>query len=158
MVWFGIRGNKAEDERWDFIQGKGCRKNFIGWKKGNKSQSKPESNQGAKKKYLSKIKCFNCHEFRHYATKCPHKKERNRTLGGGEGEAFASQFKIDFTLIACMVNTMMASMWYFDSCASIHMTKGREFFSDLEEKDLHMHIEMGDDGRYNTTKRGTITF
>jgi len=28
------------------------------------------------------------------------------------------------------------------------MIDNKEFFSDLEEKDLHMHIEMGDDGRY----------
>ena len=34
-----------------------------------KSQSKPESSQGGKKKDLSRIKCFNCHEFMHYPTK-----------------------------------------------------------------------------------------
>jgi hypothetical protein len=28
----------------------------------------------------------------------------------------------------------------------------------LEEKDLQMHIEMGDDGRYIATGIGTITF
>lgn len=41
--------------------------------KGNKSQSEVESSQEGKKKDLSKIKWFNCHEFMHYATKCPHK-------------------------------------------------------------------------------------
>ena len=30
--------------------------------------------------------------------------------------------------------------------------------SDLEEKDLQMHIEMGNDGRYSATDIGTITF
>ena len=30
--------------------------------------------------------------------------------------------------------------------------------SDLEEKYLQMHIEMGDDGRYSATNIGTITF
>lgn len=38
------------------------------------------------------------------------------------------------------------------------MTDIKEIFNDLQEKDLQMHIEMGDDGRYNTTKIGTITF
>jgi hypothetical protein len=38
------------------------------------------------------------------------------------------------------------------------MTGDRESFSDLEEKDLIMHIEMGDDGRYSATSIGTITF
>ena len=43
----------------------------------------------------------------------------------------------------------MGSVWYIDSGASFHMIDNKDFFSDLEEKDLHMHIEMGDDGRYS---------
>ena len=47
----------------------------------------------------------------------------------------------------------------WDHCgASFHMTGDKEIFSDLEEKDLQMNIEMGDDGRYNATGIGTITF
>ena len=38
------------------------------------------------------------------------------------------------------------------------MTGCRDFFSDLEEKDLQMHVKMGDDERYNVTKNGTVTF
>ena len=38
------------------------------------------------------------------------------------------------------------------------MTRDKELFSDLKEKDLQMHIEMGDDGRYSATEIGTITF
>jgi hypothetical protein len=38
------------------------------------------------------------------------------------------------------------------------MTRDEDSFSDLEEKDLKMHIEMGDDGRYSATGIGTITF
>jgi len=53
--------------------------------KGNKSQTKPESSHGGKKKDLSEIKLFNCHEFGHYATKCPYKNSRNKTLGGAIG-------------------------------------------------------------------------
>lgn len=34
----------------------------------------------------------------------------------------------------------------------------KNFFCDLEEKDLQMHIELGDDGWYNETGIGTITF
>jgi len=46
---------------------------------------------------------------------------------------------------------MMGSMWYLDSVASFHMDDNKELFNDMEEKDLHMHIEMGDDGSYSTT-------
>ena len=38
------------------------------------------------------------------------------------------------------------------------MTSDKELFSDLEEKDLHIHIEMGEDGRYKVTGIETINF
>eukprot|EP00253_Pinus_taeda_P006984 PITA_06984 len=38
------------------------------------------------------------------------------------------------------------------------MTGDRDLFSDLDEKDLGLHIEMGDDGRYSVTGIGTISF
>ena len=41
----------------------------------------------------------------------------------------------------------MGLVWYLDSGASFHMMGDKELFSELEEKDLQMHIEMGDDGR-----------
>lgn len=57
-----------------------------------------------------------------------------------------------------MANIVMGSMWYLDSGASFHVTICRDFFSDLEEKDLQMHIELGDDGRHSATGIGTVTF
>ena len=36
------------------------------------------------------------------------------------------------------------------------MTGENELFSDLEEKDLEIHIEMGDNGRYSATGLGMI--
>ena len=107
---------------------------------------------------MSKIKCFHCHELRHYATMCPHKKADKKPLGGEAGEAIASQFELDFTLIACMVTSMMGSVWYQDSGASFHMTGNKELFSHSEEKDLQMHIKMGDDGNYSATSIGIVTF
>jgi len=38
------------------------------------------------------------------------------------------------------------------------MMGNKEFLCDLEEKDLQIHIEKGDDGRYNVTDIGTVTF
>ena len=75
-----------------------------------------------------------------------------------DGEALTSQFEFDFSLITCMVYSALGYMWYLDSGASFHMTRDKEIFSDLEEKDLQMHIEMGDNGWYNATYIGTITF
>ena len=50
-----------------------------------------------------------------------------------------------------MASTVMGSMWYLDNGASFHTTGNQELFSSLEEKDIQMHIEMGDNGRYSAT-------
>ena len=74
------------------------------------------------------------------------------------GEALTSQFELDFTLIAFMVTSMMGSVWYLDSGALFHMIDNKEFFSDLDEKGLHMNIEMGDDGRYSVIDVSIVPF
>jgi len=94
----------------------------------------------------------------HYVTNCPSKKSKKESSEGLEGDALASQFEMDFTLIACMVSLMMGCVWYLDSGASFHMTGDKNLFSALEEKDLKMRIEMGDDGWYSTLGMGTVSF
>eukprot|EP00253_Pinus_taeda_P016240 PITA_16240 len=86
------------------------------------------------------------------------KKKNKQAAGSAGGEALASQFELDFSLIACLVSSVMGSVWFLDSGASFHMTGNRDLFSDLEDKDLGVHIEMGDDGRYSATSIGTISF
>jgi hypothetical protein len=112
--------------------------------KGKKFHSKSESK--VKKLDLSKVKYFHCHKHGHLATNYPQKKKNKKVVGVAVGEALASQFELDFSLIACMASSALGSVWYLDSGASFHMTGDKEFFSDLEEKDLKIHIEMGDDG------------
>ena len=53
---------------------------------------------------------------------------------------------------------MMGNEWCLDSGAAFYMNRNKEFFSDLEEKDLQMHIKMGYDGYYSATNIGIITF
>jgi hypothetical protein len=57
-----------------------------------------------------------------------------------------------------MASCASGLLWYLDSGASFHMMGDKESFIDLEEKDIRMHIEMGDDGRYSAIGIGTITF
>ena len=107
---------------------------------------------------MSKIKCFNYHEYGHYATKCSHNKYTKKPSRGVVVEALASQLELDFMIIACLVSLVMGSVWYLDYFSSFHMTGCKDFFSSLEEKDLHMHIEMGNDGRYNSIGIIIVTF
>ena len=124
--------------------------------KGNKFHYNSESK--GKKQDMSKVKCFHCYEHGNLATNCPQKKKNMKVVGPAAGEALASKFELNLSLIACMVSSTLGSVWYLDSGASFHMTGDTKFFSDLEEKDLQMHIEMGEDRRYSDTRIGTITF
>ena len=97
-------------------------------------------------KGISKLKYFHCHNHGNFATNYPQKKKNKKVVGAATGEAFASQFEHEFSLITCMVSSALGSVWYLDSGTSFHITGDKELFSDLEEKDLQMHIKMGDDG------------
>ena len=66
--------------------------------KGKKFPSKYEAK--GKKQDLSKVKCFHCHKHGHFATNYPHKKKKKKDARAAAGEALASQFELDFSLIA----------------------------------------------------------
>lgn len=100
------------------------------------SHSKSDSCQGGKKKDMSKVKCFHYHELGHFSTKYLLKKVSKKPSRGKIGEALASQFELDFTLIAYMVSSVMGSVWYLDNGASFHVAGNKDLFSNLEEKDL----------------------
>jgi hypothetical protein len=104
------------------------------------------------------VKCFHCHKHGHLATNYPHKKNNKKVFGAATGEALASQFELDFSLISCMDSSASGSVWYLDSGTSFHMMGDKDLFSNLDEKDLKMHIDMGDDGRYCAIIISTITF
>ena len=91
--------------------------------KAKMGKSKKSSQSGAKgkKQDMSKVKCFHCHQHGHYATNCPQKKKNKQAAGSAAGEALASQFELDFSLIACLVSSVMGSIWFLDSGASFHM-------------------------------------
>eukprot|EP00253_Pinus_taeda_P021218 PITA_21218 len=126
-------------------------------KKGKNKKASHSSAKG-KKQDMSKVKCFHCHQHGHYATNCPQKKKNKQAAESAAGEALASQFERDFSLISCLASSVMGSVWFLDSGASFHMTGDRDLFSDLNEKDLGVHIEMGDDGRYSAIGIGTVSF
>jgi hypothetical protein len=45
-------------------------------------------------------------------------------------------------------NKTIMSVWYLDSGASYHMMEAWELFKSLMEKDLGIHVELGDDVKY----------
>ena len=71
--------------------------------KGKKHPSKSDAK--GKKKDLSKVKCFHCHELGNFTTNCPKKKKNKKVIGAAAGEALASQFELDFSFISCLVSS-----------------------------------------------------
>ena len=70
---------------------------------GKQKNAKGKKSQGEEgERDLSKINCFHYHEHGHYALNCPQKKASKKEPVVATGEALASQFKLDFTLVhAC---------------------------------------------------------
>jgi len=76
---------KIDDKEKFSLAGKGKKSND------KKAQGKIEYSQngGNKKKDLSKVKCFHCHESGHYATKCPNTKSNKHVVETTKGEAIS---------------------------------------------------------------------
>eukprot|EP00253_Pinus_taeda_P035525 PITA_35525 len=127
-------------------------------KKGKGKASQSKSSQGGKKFDKSKVRLFHCNELGHYATNCPKKKSKKGSSKESDGDALASQFEMDLSLISCMVSSSMGCVWYLDSGASFHMSSDKNIFNTLEEKDLQIWIEMGNDGKFRVSGEGMVVF
>ena len=81
-------------------------------RKGKSKKNASQSGAKGKKQDMSKVKCFHYHQHRHYTTNCPQKKKNKQAAGTVAGEALVSQFELDFLLIACLVSSVMGSVWF----------------------------------------------
>jgi hypothetical protein len=122
------------------------------FKRGPKGGQKPK---GEGKKDMSKVKCFACHKFGHYAGQCPNKKQ---TAASAEVEEFSTKFDKEFSLIACLSSrTTTTDAWYIDSGASRHMTAVREHLTDLTQCG-DAEVVLGDDREVKVAGCGTVSF
>jgi hypothetical protein len=124
------------------------------FRKGPKGGHKPK---GEGKKDMSKVKCFACHKFGHYAGQCPNKKKK-QTTASAEVEEFSTKFDKEFYLIACLsLRTTTTDTWYIDSGASRHMTVVREHLTDLTQSG-DVEVVLGDDREVKVAGCGTVSF
>jgi hypothetical protein len=124
------------------------------FKKGPKGGNKPK---GEGKKEMSKVKCFACHKFGHYAGQCPNKKKKQTTASAAV-EEFSTKFDKVFSLIVCLsTRTTHSDSWYIDSGASCHMTGVREHVTDLTEI-RYVEVVLGDDREVRAVGYGTVSF
>ena len=95
-------------------------------------KKKGGSSSGAKD--LSKVKCFDCQSYGHYAGQCPNKKkEEPEKASSAEVGDFAKEFEREFALVSILSNSSVAESldtgaWYIDRGATRHMTGIRAVF------------------------------
>jgi hypothetical protein len=117
----------------------------------SKGNGNPKKKGSGKKKNIdfSKVKCFRCHKFGHFASQYPKKKKTKPQITASVGvEEFAKSFEEDLCFIACMSSSIITDVWYADSGASCHMTRRKDLLSSLQERGVNLHIELGDYARY----------
>lgn len=77
----------------------------------------------------------------------------------GDLEEFSSKFEREFSLIACLSSCSGSSrVWYIDNGASTHMSRVREVFSEITERDIDVEVELGDDRVVRVVGRGIVAF
>jgi hypothetical protein len=124
------------------------------FKKGPKGGNKPKA-EG--KKDMSKVKCFACHKFGHYAGQFPNKKKKQTTTSTAV-EEFSTMFDKEFSLIVCLsMRTTHIDTWHIDSGASHHMIGVREHLTDLTEMG-NVEVVLGDDREVKVVGSGTVSF
>jgi hypothetical protein len=109
---------------------------------------------------MSKVKCFVCKKFEHYAGQCPNrKKKKGGTATTAEEADFQTQFQRECVFhICCSSVESSPCIWYIDSEASSHMTGVREHFSDLKGNEVRIDISPGDDRVVTVVGIGTVAF
>jgi hypothetical protein len=109
---------------------------------------------------MSKVKCFVCKKFGHYAGQCPNrKKKKGGTAATAEEVDFPTQFQRECAFHVCCSSVEYSpDIWYIDSGASSHMTGIREHFSDLRDPDFRIDISLVDDRIVTVAGIGTVSF
>ena len=88
----GSTSHSKDEEENVALAAKGKKKKF---KKGPKGETKQ---QDGEKKDMSKVKCFACQKFGHYAGQCPNKKKKQQTTTSTEIDEYAARFERVFSL------------------------------------------------------------
>ncbi|XP_074341841.1 uncharacterized protein LOC141679236 [Apium graveolens] len=98
----------------------------------------------------SKVKCFTCHNYGHFAVGCQCESGRSNTLLLNEGDIIRK-------LNQDKKKELESNVWYLDNGASTHMTGQRTKFRELDEK-ITGKVRFRDGSTVEIKGKGTVTF
>lgn len=134
------------------------------WKKGNFKKNRDQKSDSAlnskkKKKNLSRIQCFRCDKFGHYARDCL---TRPKQQGANTNEVSTQKEVEDnsngFLFVSALSSNVPtdSDTWLIDSGASRHITGYREHLLDLVEES-NLQVIIGDDACYSVRGFGATS-
>lgn len=152
--------------------------NYRGRGRGGRSGGRGRGRGGRSsgQKDVSKVECFRCDKFGHYASNCPDRllklQEAQETQ---EDENANTQAADELLMHEVKSNELVylnernvkpkdfetssdgANVWYLDNGASNHMTGNRDYFYSLDEC-IAGKVRFGDNSRIDIRGKGSILF
>ena len=120
-----------------------------------------KSEDGEKPRDKSKLQCYNCDKYGHFASECrKEKKEEKLNLSKAEEPSSSLLMAVveeasPEILLQGKCHATAEEDWYLDTGASSHMTGRRHFFSKLVES-RSGYVKFGDNSRLSIHGRGDL--
>ena len=106
--------------------------------KGKTQASDDQKQENSRKPFdKSKVQCYNCQDFHHFADECKNEKklrvrDESANLSIEESRLFMAYTK-DIFLQGSQELNLTKNVWYLDTGASSHMTSKNSYFHSLDE-------------------------
>ena len=145
-------------------RGQGCGRGRG--QKNPQNSSSSEEDEDEKPKDKLKVACYNCQGKGHFANECRKPKKEKPKKDSQEIAHLAKEEK-ETTLLMAIENLdevllqgisqcdLSKGMWYLDTCASGHMTGGRELICDLDNS-YKGTVRFGDGSKISIERKGKI--
>jgi hypothetical protein len=112
---------------------------------------------------MSKVQCFECHDYGHYKSNCPKLTKKRKykhhasVANDEEPSKKINNDETNFFYYSTLTGTIEDDMWLIDIGASRHMTGDHRNFLSMKEKETPHKVELGDNNSYAVKGIGQAT-